>query len=151
MTRAERVKAWHEAHPERVREHKRKSRVKRRAENGDEIRAKECARLQKWNSANPERRRELNRIAGLRRYGLTVADYERMKDEQGGGCAICKRDEVASLFNRLYVDHDHVTGVVRGLLCYRCNAALGQFGDDLAGVSTVVRYLMKSVVCKDVA
>lgn len=50
------------------------------------------------------------------RYGLTREDYERMAREQAGACALCGADE-----KRLVVDHDHVTGVVRALLCDRCN------------------------------
>ena len=55
------------------------------------------------------------------RYGLSAEEYESMLAEQGGGCAICGRLPKAK---RLNVDHDHVTGEVRGLLCYVCNTRL---------------------------
>ncbi len=54
-------------------------------------------------------------------YGLTLEDYERLFDLQGGRCAIC---ECQPRTRRLAVDHDHVTGEVRGLLCTRCNHKL---------------------------
>ena len=54
----------------------------------------------------------------LSRYGLTEADYEMMFRQQSGRCAICQKE---SERRRLCVDHDHESGVVRGLLCDRCN------------------------------
>lgn len=52
------------------------------------------------------------------RYRLRLSDYEAMFERQGGHCALCERSE------SLVVDHDHQTGAVRGLLCYRCNRQL---------------------------
>lgn len=57
----------------------------------------------------------------LARYGLTISDFLRMRDEQGGLCAICERPRP------LQVDHDHETGRVRALLCTTCNTGLGKF------------------------
>jgi hypothetical protein len=54
-----------------------------------------------------------------RKYGLSMEEYRRMDSEQGGMCACCKARP------HRYVDHDHKTGVVRGLLCPRCNTAVG--------------------------
>ncbi len=56
-----------------------------------------------------------------RALGVTDADYERLLSEQGGTCALCPTKPKT---RRLHVDHDHATGKVRGLLCYRCNRAL---------------------------
>ena len=53
--------------------------------------------------------------------GVSTEDYERMLAAQGGGCAICG---ALPKTRRLHVDHDHKTGEIRGLLCYRCNKAL---------------------------
>lgn len=53
--------------------------------------------------------------------GVSDEDYARMLAAQGGGCAICGAPPKT---RRLHVDHDHRTGAVRGLLCYRCNRAL---------------------------
>ena len=59
-----------------------------------------------------------------RRYGLSREDFDAMMAQQGGACAICKKPmEVAD------VDHDHQTGVVRGLLCRRCNIWLAPLED----------------------
>lgn len=65
------------------------------------------------------------RAWGLKRYGLTPADYAAMLVAQGGACAICRLPEKAD--RNLAVDHDHETGIVRALLCNRCNVLLGRF------------------------
>lgn len=57
-----------------------------------------------------------------RKYGITEDDYQRMLSEQEGVCSLCKRPPRT---HRLHVDHDHVTGRVRGLLCGGCNGLLG--------------------------
>ena len=75
-----------------------------------------------------------------RKYGVTLADYNRMYKEQKGGCKICGRRPK----RRLHVDHDHTTGVVRGLLCSSCNLALGLLSEDSSVVEKVVRYLKRA-------
>ncbi len=59
------------------------------------------------------------------KYGITPEEYDRRFKVQKGKCAICKRRKL--LKKRLDIDHDHKTGLVRGLLCRRCNGALGWF------------------------
>lgn len=56
----------------------------------------------------------------LRRYGITLEQYESLYEKQQGRCAICKRLE-ADFSRRLAVDHNHKTGEIRGLLCNHCN------------------------------
>lgn len=82
-----------------------------------------------------------------RTYGITLEEYQRMLEEQGGVCAICERPETR--MNRsgtaqevLCVDHDHETGEVRGLLCHDCNTALGKFGDDPQVILRAAAYLI---------
>jgi hypothetical protein len=58
-----------------------------------------------------------------RTYGITLAQYDDMLDAQGGRCAICPRP-AESMPTRLHVDHDHKTGLIRGLLCWWCNRKL---------------------------
>lgn len=63
----------------------------------------------------------------LWRHGLTEEEYEAKLFDQSGVCMIClKPDEKG---RRLYVDHNHETGKIRGLLCLRCNVGLGSFRD----------------------
>jgi hypothetical protein len=70
-----------------------------------------------------------------RKYGLSLADVDAMLRMQHGICAICQT------LPAVHVDHDHGTGNVRGLLCFRCNAALGQFGDEAFVLRRAARYL----------
>ena len=74
-----------------------------------------------------------------RDYGLTVAQYEQMLAKQEGKCAIC--GELPKTGRRLYVDHDHTTGLVRGLLCNRCNAGIGLMQESLDLLQRAIRYL----------
>jgi hypothetical protein len=69
--------------------------------------------------------------------------YADMFDAQHGECAICGRSTPGgpNRHDRLYVDHDHATGRVRGLLCMRCNVGLGYFRDDPELLATAIAYL----------
>ena len=56
-----------------------------------------------------------------RQLGVTDEEYARLLAAQGGHCALCPNTPKT---RRLHVDHDHTTGRVRGLLCFRCNKFL---------------------------
>lgn len=73
------------------------------------------------------------------RHGIGVEDYERMLAEQGGACAIC--DKTPSAEEILRIDHCHATGRIRGLLCNRCNLAIGYLRDDSAAAMRACLYL----------
>jgi hypothetical protein len=62
-----------------------------------------------------------------------------MLEKQGGVCAVCGGPPLGK--GRYHVDHDHVTGHVRGLLCHKCNVALGLVGDDVAQLAKLTEYL----------
>jgi hypothetical protein len=75
------------------------------------------------------------------KWGLSVADYEEMLRAQDGRCAICRTPEPGGPHNAWHVDHDHATGVIRGLLCARCNLGLGYFLDSQEHLTSAVLYL----------
>lgn len=82
-----------------------------------------------------------------KRYGITAEEYQAMFDKQAGVCAICGNAETTvqrGVIARLSVDHDHVTGKVRGLLCQQCNHGLGHFKDNTEILSNAIDYLMKN-------
>ena len=79
-----------------------------------------------------------------RKFGVDADEYDRMLASQGGVCAICKSEEKAMRYGKVLgmaVDHDHVTGRVRGLLCSACNKALGLLGDSVDRLSAATEYL----------
>lgn len=79
--------------------------------------------------------------ARLRNTGCDADTYAALLDAQEGKCAICRLPPVKW---RLAADHDHVTGNVRGLLCVKCNAGLGQLGDTVKGLERALAYLRRS-------
>lgn len=112
---------------------------------------KQCAsdRAMEWYHANRDRADE-NRIRfNLRTlYGITLEQYEEMLRAQGGVCAICKQDEPAAHGRtgrkfKLSVDHCHDSGRIRGLLCQKCNRAIGLLGDDPATLHRAAAYLAR--------
>lgn len=98
---------------------------------------KTCDQCLKHNRAykkTHQRRMDLKR-----KYGLSLQDYDDLLESQDGLCAICKRPPVEG--RNLAVDHDHSTGVIRGLLCHNCNVAIGNFGESLEIIKAAVVYL----------
>lgn len=77
-------------------------------------------------------------LTTLAKYGLKQEDYDRMTIRQGGACAICGDDG-----SSLLIDHDHLTGEVRGLLCMDCNFMLGNAHDDIRILHRGIMYLKK--------
>lgn len=80
-----------------------------------------------WSKRNVEKVSLSHRLAQWKRKGIKNASielYDRYSKDQGGVCAICLNPPTD---RRLALDHDHSTGLVRGLLCERCNVALGGF------------------------
>lgn len=78
----------------------------------------------------------------LESYGLTEAGYAEMYRRCGGKCEICKLPHIQGV-RRLVVDHDHGTMKARGLLCDKCNTAIGKFGDSVEAVFSAVDYLCR--------
>ncbi|MBA3652914.1 MAG: endonuclease VII domain-containing protein [Actinobacteria bacterium] len=113
----------------------------------------EIARVKAWQVANSERhlanqrqRRAKPEVKAreregylLRKYGITQARYDELLAKQGGVCAICDRPPSDKI--SLHVDHSHGDGAIRGLLCFRCNNALGDLGDDPATLKRAIAYL----------
>lgn len=88
-----------------------------------------------------ERKRVSKRKAHLKwKYGITPEQYDKMLATQGGVCAICMKDGSDSRGYSMHVDHCHDTGKVRGLLCHRCNTALGNLGSPELLIAAL-RYL----------
>lgn len=111
-----------------------------------------------YQSLTPEQRKEYNhrlnhapasvlrrRKQNLNEHGLTLEKLEEMFVSQNGKCAICQ----GQFQNRrkMHVDHNHTTGKIRKLLCYRCNVGLGMFREDETILLRAINYLR--VPCTD--
>lgn len=96
-------------------------------------------------AARPESRERRRQLQVLAHYGLTTAEYQSLFTKQGGVCAICELPETAQTkyghIRNLHVDHDHETGVVRGLLCSKCNTAIGLLKDDASIIQKALDYV----------
>jgi hypothetical protein len=75
-----------------------------------------------------------------KKFGLTPEAYAALWDSQGQVCACCGSDTSGGR-GAFHVDHDHVTGLVRGILCNSCNLGIGHLSDTLDGVRQAVAYL----------
>ena len=110
-----------------------------------EYRARKLAENKVWHEkwATDEefrtRRQANGRSRLLKKYGLAVADYDRMESQQGGVCRICGRKTQRGRY--LCVDHCHLKQHVRGLLCHSCNTGLGNFDDDAERMREGADYL----------
>ena len=74
----------------------------------------------------------------LKKYGLTLEEYEAIKTKQNGECLICHKT------TELLLDHSHRTGYIRGMLCDRCNRGLGYFMDNPEILLNAAKYLLDS-------
>ena len=83
----------------------------------------------------------------VKRYGITFEQYELMLAEQEGKCAVCNSEDVnnSRSHGRLFIDHCHTSGKVRGLLCSRCNHGLGLFQDDIDRLRSAIEYLERNL------
>ena len=115
-----------DAHPERM-QWRRDNSSRSAARPANKARANDRRR-------GTEREQLSRRKQRLRRYGLTIEQYDAMLADQQGLCALCGKPpsnpDGIGVAGRLHVDHDHETGRVRSLLCLNCNHGVGSFRDD---------------------
>ena len=114
----ERARNWQKAHPEYYQERLRRNREEDR-----------------------EHRAEVSRRGHLRRkYGLSTEDFEFLRVAQNDVCGICGEPEAAGL----HIDHHHESGLIRGLLCGKCNKAIGLLKEDPALFDAASSYLQRT-------
>ena len=109
-----------------------------------------CKKLKEWRNKNPERYRELSRKHSgtdkcrntelIRKYGITLAQYNKMLIEQRYVCKICHKKN--NINHTLYVDHHHESGVVRGLLCQKCNLIIGMCDEKPEILLKIVEFMI---------
>ncbi len=130
--------AYYEANRERVCERIRAWRVENRERVNAAARARRAAMTQEQKA---QLRHAKRAQSYLRKYGITIAQYDEMLRLQGGVCALCRVPGRMGKYDKLDVDHCHETGRVRGLLCITCNHALGVLGDSAERLERAVAYL----------
>jgi len=94
----------------------------------------------KYRENNKEKIRKRDWLYNLKRYGITKKEYLEMFNEQNGCCKICKTHQ-SKLKSGLHIDHNHNTGKIRGLLCSKCNQALGLLNEDVSLLTDSLKYL----------
>ena len=100
---------------------------------------KECIKTKQiaYRKNNPEKGKDVDLF---QKFGIRFEDYKKMYDAQKGCCAICERH--SDKFHRsLNVDHDHVSGKIRGLLCTPCNTVLGRMEENVKWFHNCLSYL----------
>jgi hypothetical protein len=106
---------------------------------------KACAvtRSNDWRLRNPEQANRNQRKSKLKYrlqlLGLSLDQYNQIELEQNGLCAICHQPELT--WYRLSIDHNHINGDFRGLLCHNCNSLLGLCGDNIDILQSAIQYL----------
>ncbi len=124
---AVRMREWRRTHPRT---------------NAMRVAARENAR--RWRKNNPAKVKIQNRRDNLKKnYDLSTEQYEAMIVAHEGKCHVCKQPPTGR-WKRLHVDHDHSTGVIRGLLCSGCNLALGHVRDNPQTLRDLATYLEAS-------
>ena len=77
-------------------------------------------------------------------YGINWQDWLRIRERQGGKCAICGTALCKTPSHRTHTDHCHETGQVRGILCTQCNTGIGSFRESLVTLQSAVSYLSEA-------
>ena len=100
----------------------------------EKTRAYVKSKVKEWGRRNPEKLKSQR----IKQYGITIEQYNSMFKRQKGLCAICRDD------TKLFIDHCHSKGHVRGLLCSSCNFGLGKFRDNRELLKRASLYLRAS-------
>jgi hypothetical protein len=112
-------------------------RMRDKYQNDATFRAKDAARGRARN-ADPVQRAKIKDRQLKKLYDMTLEQYQQMHEAQQGLCLICRQP--AAPHRMLAVDHDHVSGAVRGLLCGTCNTAL-PLVEDPVKLANALQYL----------
>lgn len=119
--------------------------------------ARAKAAQKRWRDKNPEKiratmlkhRTQTNptyrRREALKKYNMSIEDYNKIYEQQKGICLICKGNFPNGTNKGLVVDHCHTKGHVRGLLCNPCNQAIGMLKHDILILEEAIRYIQNGI------
>jgi hypothetical protein len=93
-----------------------------------------------WRAKN----REAIRVKKLLdNYGISLETYQALLARSDGRCEVCRKPQQGPRAKHLFIDHDHETGEIRGLLCHHCNMGLGCFRDSQELMQSAIQYLCR--------
>jgi hypothetical protein len=98
-------------------------------------------KMREWGKKNPDRKADIQLKVRL---GVPHGTYARMLAEQDGKCGICGDSDPGARISRFHVDHDKESGIVRGLLCGRCNTGIGQLRHSKPILLAAIGYLERT-------
>ena len=117
----------------RISNSKHKKEIAKRSKKWRETHPERIRQLSReWHRRNPSKRKQYNLKS---RHGITLLDYKELCKQQNYKCLICGNE------SKLYVDHNHLTHHVAGLLCNHCNCALGLFKENPKILKSAIKYL----------
>ena len=138
MNKTEYMRAWRAKNKEKNAEYQSTYYKQYREENKEKLNAAN----KKWREENKEQNELVTETARLKRkYNLAREDYIALIEGQNNCCKTCGLPAKDNIQGKLYVDHCHNTGKVRGLLCMKCNTALGLLNDDKELLQKMLEYL----------
>lgn len=144
LNKAEYARFWRKSNPEATALHAKATRLKHK----DKV----LERQRKWTKNNPDKVKEnalkyylreksnIREKQLLKNFGISLAEYKIMLSIQNGVCAICFGGPDAK-GKVLAVDHCHITGKIRGLLCRGCNVGIGNLKDSIQLMQRTIEYL----------
>lgn len=136
---------WYEKNKDKVikqREEYKEIKNKKRREKykeDEEYRKQRLKDAAMWQKNNPKKRKGQR----LKQYGITFEDFSILLKEAGNKCEICGYEDDTDKKTFPVVDHCHETNKVRGILCSKCNFALGHFNDSIENLKNAIKYLNK--------
>lgn len=96
-----------------------------------------------WRKNNPDKYKEQNKRANkrqrLKTYNLSEEQYDTLLNSQNNLCAICKGPNTVK--HDWHVDHNHITGKTRGILCHYCNLMIGHAKESIFRLTQAIEYL----------
>ena len=129
FNRKEYIKQWRKNNPEKVKQYTKNSAKQHKLY------------MEKWRKNNPEKLRHIY-IKSV--YNLSHEDWLKILENQNGKCPICGKKFTDP--RKVYIDHHHKTKKIRGLLCPKCNTAIGFLNDDPKLTARATEYLLEGVV-----
>lgn len=137
------LKKWNKENKDKVKKQResykdiKNEKRRERYRNDEEYRNDRLKDVREWQKNNPKKRKNQR----LKQYGITYIEFESLMNKCNRKCEICGYDNIEDKKTFPVVDHCHESGKVRGILCSKCNFALGHFNDSIDNLQNAIKYL----------